>query len=40
MTAERSEAVASGLRFPSVRATLEIARMHFAADGGGGEHPR
>ena len=39
MTAERSEAAASGLRFPSVRATLEIART-FAAGGGGGEHPR
>ena len=39
MTAERSEAANPLLRFPSVRATLEIART-LAAGGGGGEHPR
>ena len=31
---------ASDSDFQFWRATLEIARMHFAADGGGGEHPR
>ena len=39
MTAERSEADDPLLRFPSMRATLEIART-FAAGGSGGEHPR
>ena len=38
MTAERSEAATSGLRFPIVWSILEVART-FAAGGGGGEHP-